>query len=132
MMIVVDTSVLIAVLIGEEGREGLIEVTLGTDLLAPASVHWEVGNALSALLRRQRVTLQQAQQALDAYAAIPLRFVDVDLCVSLEIAAAQKIYAYDAFLIACALAQRAPLMTLDHGLRQAASAAGAQLVEMGS
>lgn len=39
-------------------------------------------------------------------------------------------YAYDAYLIACALAQKAPLLTLDRGLERTARAAGVQCVEV--
>ncbi len=130
MPAVIDTSALLAVLVGEAEREALVAATIGVELLAPASVHWEVGNAFSALLKRKRVTLPQAQRALDAYAAIPIRFVDVDLALSLEIAAEHRLYAHDAYLLTCALAQRAPLLTLDHGLQKAATAAGVQLVEV--
>lgn len=129
MPAVIDTSALLAVLVGESERDALIAATIGVELLAPASVHWEVGNALSALLKRKRITLPQAQRALDAYAAIPIRFLDVDLALALEIAAEHKLYAYDAYLLTCALAQRAPLLTLDHGLQRAAVVAGVQLIE---
>ncbi len=108
----------------------MIAATTGVELLAPGSVHWEVGNALSALLKRKRITLGQAHRALDAYAAIPLRFIDVDLALSLQIAADHRLYAYDAYLLTCALAQRAPLLTLDRDLQRAAADAGVQLVEV--
>lgn len=130
MPAVIDTSALLAVLVGESERVALIAATIGVELLAPASVHWEVGNALSALLKRKRITLPQAQRALDAYAAIPIRFLDVDLALALGIAAEHKLYAYDAYLLTCALAQRARLLTLDRGLQRAAVAAGVQLIEV--
>lgn len=130
MATVIDTSALLAVLVGEAERDALIAATISVELLAPASVHWEIGNALSALFRRKRVTLAQAKRALDAYAAIPIRFLDVDLALALEIAAEHQLYAYDAYLLTCALTQRAPLLTLDHGLQRAATSAGVQLVEL--
>lgn len=43
----------------------------------------------------------------------PIRFLDVDLALSLKIATEHKRYAYDACLLTCALAQRAPLLTLN-------------------
>jgi len=49
MELVVDTSAIIAVLVREPLRAALIDVTAGADLLAPPSVHWEVGNAFSAM-----------------------------------------------------------------------------------
>ena len=130
MVIVIDTSALVAVLISEPQRAALVRATHGADLVSPGSVHWEVGNALSALLKRRRATLEQVQRALAAYSEIPLRLVDVDLALALEVAAEHSLYAYDAYLITCALAQRAPLLTLDHGLKRAAMAAGVSCVEV--
>lgn len=128
--IIVDPSVLVAVLLSEPERPTLVRSTRGADLVAPHSVHWEVGNALTEALKRQRVTLPQAQRALKAYAAIPIRFVDVDLALSVEVAAEQRLYAYDAYLVVCALQQRAPLLTLDASLGRAAIAAGVSLQEL--
>ena len=127
MAIVIDTSALIAVLLSEPERPSLIKSTRSAELVAPNSVHWEVGNALTAALKRRRVTLSQAQRALTAYGAIPIRFLDVDLALSVEVAAEHDLYAYDAYLIVCALQQRAPLLTLDAALGRAASAAGVTL-----
>jgi predicted nucleic acid-binding protein len=55
--IVVDTSVIIAVISNESQKDRLIELTKGADLVAPPSVHWEIGNAFSAMLKRGRLTL---------------------------------------------------------------------------
>lgn len=128
--IVVDTSVLIAVLTGEAERRRLVRATKGATLVAPASVHWEVGNALSALLRRKRITRSDLESLLAAYDAISIRFVDVDLGAALELAADHALYAYDAYLLACAISQRAPLLTLDQTLSRAAHAAGIRSVEL--
>jgi predicted nucleic acid-binding protein len=132
MTCVIDTSAIVAVLLSEAERAALIRVTRGTDLLAPASVHWEIGNALSAALKRKRLTLAQGQRALTAYAAIPIRFVDVDLALSLELAAEHALYAYDAYLLTCALQHRAPLLTLDAALARTASAIGIDLISTAS
>jgi predicted nucleic acid-binding protein len=128
MACVIDTSAIIAVLLSEPERAMLVRVTRGTELVAPASVHWEIGNALSAGLKRRRLTLAQGQRALTAYAAIPIRFVDVDLALSLDLAVEHALYAYDAYLLTCALQQRAPLLTLDAGLIRTANALGIDLV----
>ena len=128
MACVIDSSAIIAVLLSEPERAMLVRITRGTELVAPASVHWEIGNALSAGLKRRRLTLAQGQRALTAYAAIPIRFVDVDLALSLELAAEHGIYAYDTYLLTCALQQRAPLLTLDAGLVRTANTLGIDLV----
>jgi predicted nucleic acid-binding protein len=128
--LVVDASVLIAVLTGEATRDLLIARTQGAELLAPASVHWEVGNAFSALLKRRRLKLSDVQAALTAYAAIPIRFVDIELAAALELADRFGLYAYDAYLMACARRQRAPLLTLDARLGRAAQEAGVHVLEV--
>jgi predicted nucleic acid-binding protein len=128
--LVVDTTVLIAVLTGEATRDQLITRTQGAELLAPGSVHWEVGNVFSALLKRRRLKLTEVQAALSAYAQIPIRFVEVELAAALELADRFGLYAHDAYLVACARRQRAPLLTLDARLGRAAHEAGVQVLEV--
>jgi predicted nucleic acid-binding protein len=130
MNLVVDTSVLIAVLTSEPERPKLVSLTVGVDLIAPISVHWEIGNALSALLKRKRITLQQAISALSAYEKIPLRHVEVSMMEAVRIASELNIYAYDAYLIECAFSQRISLLSLDKGLLTAARNWGVSVVEV--
>ena len=126
----IDTSAIVAVLTSEPERGRLIDATEGAELVAPQSVHWEVGNALSALLKRRRVTPDEIQRALESYARIPIRFLEVELDVALMIAAKHRVYAHDAYLVACSLAQGAPLLTLDRGLERVATAAGVTVIEV--
>lgn len=130
MDIVIDTSVIIAVIANEPERDALIESTKGADIIAPHSVHWEIGNALSAMLRRERISVQQAIQVVKVYRRIPIRFVEVELEDALEIADALGIYAYDAYLIRCALKFKSPLISLDRGLVRAAKVMGVNVVEV--
>jgi predicted nucleic acid-binding protein len=131
MDIVVDTSVIVAVIAHEPQRGALIGLTKGADLLAPASVHWEIGNAFSAMLKRNRIALDQALRAIAAYREIPIRYVDVELEDTLAIAERYAIYAYDAYLIRCGLKFSAPLLSLDRSLLQVAEQAGLQPIEVG-
>jgi predicted nucleic acid-binding protein len=128
--IVIDASAIIAVVAREPVRDALIRVTRGADLLAPHSVYWEIGNALSAMLRRNRATLEQALGAIRSYQSIPIRLLDVDLEASLEIVNRLDLYAYDAYLIRCALQYNAPLLSLDRGLVRAAQELDVQVVEV--
>lgn len=130
MKLVIDTSAIIAVLVREPHRAALIEVTAGADLLAPPSVHWEVGNAFSVMFKRRRLTLRQAHRAVDAYRQIPIRFSEVGLAQALEVAKDLDVYAYDAYVIACALQHRCPVLSLDQGLVEAAARAGIATVEV--
>ena len=130
MKLVVDTSVLVAVLVSEPERDRIIAMTENTDLIAPQSVHWEVGNALSAMVKKQRISVAQALKAVDAYEKIPIRFVETNLHEAVAIAGGQGLYAYDAYLIACAKEQRCSMMTLDKALLQAARESGVSVVEV--
>lgn len=128
MVLVIDTSVVLAVLLNEPSKPELIELTTGAELAAPASLHWEIANALSAMLKRKRLALGEARQVLRGYKQIPLRLLDVGLEDALSIAAANGIYAYDAYVIVCAQRTSAALVTLDGGLAAAARSAGVEVV----
>ena len=130
MDLVIDTSAIIAVIANEPEKSALVEHTTGASLLAPQSVHWEVGNAFSAMIKRGRVSLDQARAAVGIYQKIPIRLLEVELSDALSIAAEFDLYAYDAYLIACARRQRCPLLTLDRGLIHAAKQASITVVEV--
>jgi len=130
MEVVVDASVLIAVITNEDEKEKLIKVTNEAELIAPLSVHWEIGNAFSSLLKRRRITLEEALQAVEVYLQIPVRFVEVEITESLELAHELDLYAYDAYLLRCAAKYRLPLLTLDRKLTQAAKAKKVQVLEV--
>lgn len=130
MNFVVDTSVIIAVIANEPKKPLLIAQTRGAELFAPHSLHWEIGNAFSAMLKRQRLTLEQAKAAVEIYRQISLNLVEIDLVQALDLADRLKIYAYDAYMIACAVNQSCPLLTLDNGLSYAARAAGVEVQEV--
>jgi len=128
--LVVDTSVLFAVLVSEPERVQLIRQTEGYDLIAPGSVHWEIGNALAAMLKRKRITPEQVRATLIAYEKIPIRFRDVEMKMAMDIAHEHELYAYHAYIIACARESRCPLISLDKNLMNAARAAHVSIVEV--
>ena len=94
----------------------MIDLTEGTNVIAPHSVHYEIGSAFSVMLKRNRITLQQSLQAIEVYRKIPIRFVDISLEESLDIAAHPNNFAYDAYIIPCALKRNLPLFSLDQRL----------------
>jgi len=130
MNLVIDTSVIIAVVTHEPHRERLIALTRGADMIAPPSVRWEIGNAFSAMFKRRRISRQQALQALAACSRIPLRYVGVELEESLVIADEWNLYAYDAYLLRCAVKYRAPLLSLDQDLLRVATRMGVTVIEV--
>ena len=130
MYITIDTSALIAVIGNEGTKQKIIEKTIGYSLCAPKSVHWEIGNAFSAMFKRHSSDIELAKQALTAYREIPIKFMDVPLEKTLEISHTQNIYAYDAYLIQCAQQTSTSLLTLDRGLKAIAENMGINVPEI--
>lgn len=131
-MITLDTSALIAILLGEASKPSLIEVTKGQELIAPGSLHWEISNAFSAKFKRNPplLSLDEAKEALSIYKMIPIRFVDTDLARALEIAHDLNIYAYDAYILATVERYKAPLLSLDKRCMDLAKDLGLSVVEV--
>jgi len=127
MNMTIDTSAVIAVVTNERHRRALIDMTVGAKLYAPPSLHWEVGNAFSAMFKRGAVTWAKARKALASYAKIPIQFSDVTLAEAIALASKLEIYAYDAYMIQCARKHPCPLLTLDAGLAAAAREAGVEV-----
>ena len=96
-MLVVDTSIIIAIILNEPHKPNIIKKTNGRDLVAPPSLHWEIGNAFSAILKRKRITPKQIQRAIDQYQKIPIQYDGADLKQSVELANHCNIYGYDAY-----------------------------------
>lgn len=129
-VVVVDTSVLIAVASDEPVKARLIALTTGRMLVAPASVWWEIGNAFSAMLKRRRLDLGSATAAIGVCRSIPVRYVDVPLESAVVLAERLGMYAYDAYLLATCQMMKAPILTLDLALANAARGVGIDAPEI--
>jgi predicted nucleic acid-binding protein len=130
MDIVVDASAIIAVIVNEPSKSDIVRATQGASLIAPASIHWEIANAFSAMFKRSRLSLEEAIKAVAVYKQIPIRFVEVELEDSLRVANQLNIYAYDAYLLRCAQKQKAPLLSLDKALITLAKQSNLQVIEV--
>jgi predicted nucleic acid-binding protein len=130
MRIAVDTSAIIAVITDESERPQLIELTKGSTIVVPPSVRWEIGNAFSAMLKRTRINLEQAIESIDIYQEISMEIVEVDLKNAVRLAAKYNIYAYDAYILQCAIENDIPLISLDQSLLDIAKREGVQTIEV--
>ncbi len=130
MNIVIDTSALVAVIAGEPERERIINLTRGNDLIGPGSIPWEVGNAFSAMFKRDRMSLEEAKKGLDIYKKIPIRYIESNFYQVVAISKQSNIYAYDAYFIDCSIRQKAPLLTLDGKLKTIAQSFGIETMEI--
>jgi len=130
MRIVVDTSTIIAVIADEAEKARLIELTRDANIVAPPSIDWEVGNAFSAMLKRSRITLEQAIEAIEVYREISLEIIEIDLKEAVRLAGKHNIYAYDAYILQCAIEQNLPVISLDQNMIDIARREGIQVLEV--
>jgi predicted nucleic acid-binding protein len=129
MDIVVDTNVFLAVALNEPERVRIIELTAGASALAPEILPYEVGNALSAMVKRGKLTEPEALKAEKSVGQIPVRLVSADIHSSLELALEHGIYTYDAYFLHCAQVLSCRLLTLDRRMKQVAARLGIKVLE---
>lgn len=129
MKVVADTNIFLAVALDEPEKEWIIPRTVSAVLLAPAVLPYEIGNALSAMVRRDQLLGTEALEAHKAIQGIPTRLLPVDVSDALKLAASHCIYAYDAYFLQCARQMSCPLLTLDRQMIRVARTLGITLLE---
>ncbi len=130
MKIIADTNTFLTVALEEPEKKKIITLTSGHELIAPDVLPFEIGNALSSLVKRKKLTDEEALLAWKATHAIPVDLRDIDIERSLAIAFDNDIYAYDAYFIECAINLRCPLLTLDRKLQAVARNYGINIMEL--
>jgi len=129
MKIVADTNTFIAVALNEPERDMIIRLTEGHDLIAPEVLPFEVGNALTAMLKRKALEADELFLAWEMIQYIPVDLRRIDIGAALKIATQYNIYAYDAYFLECALNLHSPLLTLDRQMRAIAKEIDIQVME---
>ncbi|MEZ5581562.1 MAG: type II toxin-antitoxin system VapC family toxin [Candidatus Competibacteraceae bacterium] len=129
MDIIADTNVFLAIALNEPEKSHIIKLTTQASVFAPEILPYEIGNALSAMVKRHRLTVSEALEAERLTSRIPVRLVGVDVGTSLQIALQNNLYAYDAYFLQCARTFAHPLLTLDRRLKQVAGQLGIKLLE---
>ena len=130
MDVVIDTSALIAVIVGEPERDWIVDFTTGNTLIGPGSIPWEIGNAFSAMFKQNRLTIDEARKGLVIFDTIPFRYIKPDFVNALKISKQANMYAYDAYFLDCAIRHKAPLLTLDQKLKTAAQNLNVETMEV--
>jgi predicted nucleic acid-binding protein len=129
--IVVDTSVVLATLLNEPEKHRLETLTTGVQLVAPGSLPWEVGNALSASFKKKRIMdVKLAYAVVKEFDDIPIHLIHISLKDAMDLCFKRGIYAYDAYMIICARQTRAPLLTLDRRLAMIAEEENIKVLEV--
>jgi len=130
MEIVLDTSVVIALLAGDEEKKMIADAIDGNDLVCPESIKPEIGNAVSAMFKRVRITLKQGIELTEKFQKLKVEIVPLNLKRAAEISHKYNIYAYDAYILECAERLKSDLATLDSRMKEVAEDLGISIVEV--
>jgi predicted nucleic acid-binding protein len=129
MKIVADTNIFIAVALNEPEKDMIIRLTERHDLVAPEALPFEIGNALTAMMKRNALEADEVIIAWDMVQHIPVDLRRIEIEAALKIATQYNIYAYDAYFLECAINLHSPLLTLDRQMKVIAQKIGIQVME---
>lgn len=130
MKVVADTNIFIAITLNEPEKQNIINMTKDCDILAPEVIPYEIGNALTALMKKRVLEADEVQSAWHEIQKIEVDLRPVNFTDALEIATKFSIYAYDAYFLSCAKNLKIPLLTLDGQMKSVAEKMGITLMEL--
>jgi predicted nucleic acid-binding protein len=129
MIIIADTNTFIAVALNEPEKDTIIRLTASHDLIAPDVLPFEIGNALTAMLKKNTLKKEEVESAWEIVQQIPVDLRHTNIKSALGIAITYNLYAYDAYFLECAKNLRSPLLTLDIGMQEVARDMGITILE---
>jgi predicted nucleic acid-binding protein len=125
--IVLDASIVLAGTMPDEDSDranGILEQIAEKGAFAPAIFLWEVANALSIAVRRNRLHFAQAEEIFDDIVELNIAVEDTQPATIwvdvFGLSQRHSISVYDAGYLELALRMRFPLATLDKALANAA------------
>ncbi len=129
MKIIADTNIFIAVALNEPEKGRIIRLTEGHDLIAPDILPFEIGNALTAMMKKTALKKDEVLAVWELVQQIPVDLRHTDIKSALKITIKFNLYAYDAYFLECAFNLRGPLLTLDLGMQRVAREIGITILE---
>lgn len=129
MKIIADTNTFIAVALNEPEKDKIIQLTEGHDLIAPDVLPFEIGNALTAMMKKNALKKEEVESAWEIIHQIQVDLRHTNIKSALSIAIKYNLYAYDAYFLECAYNLRSLLLTLDIGMQKVAREMGITILE---
>ncbi len=120
MNIVADTNIFLAIALNQPEKQFIVDLTKNTKVFSPEILPYEIGNALSAMLKRKQINAKDVNEILKITQKIKVRLLTVDISSALKIAIDYNIYAYDAYFLLTAQSRKCPLLTLDKKMKEVA------------
>ena len=122
--IVIDASCILEFLLNQDAKNLVIQKVGASQLVAPQCLPYEVGNAVSKLIKRKLISIVDGVAVYHEFARIPLRLIEPDIPEAIVIAGNTDSYAYDSYYISVAKRLNMPLFTLDDKMKQNADSQG--------
>ena len=92
MKIIADTNAFIAVALNEPEKGKIIRLTEGHDLLAPDVLPFEIGNALTAMMKKNALKREEVASAWEIVQQIPVDLRHTNIKAALDIIIVQNRY----------------------------------------
>jgi predicted nucleic acid-binding protein len=118
-VVVVDASVVAAILLGEATAEECVERLDGNELAAPSLLPYEIVSVADGKVRRGEVSTETAAVALGTFTRMHIALHEPDAIELFRLAARTGLTAYDAAYLWLARFLAADLVTLDKKLERA-------------
>lgn len=130
MNIIVDASVILAVITNEKDKDKILGKTRHANLLAPAIIDMEILKTIMSMYKRQWLRLNQVKEAFLVFQEIPIRRLNLPPSDIALLAINLNISANDAAYLLAAAKHKCPIITLDERLKIAAHKSGQKLLEV--
>ena len=118
MDVLLDASVIMAIILNEPNRTKVIHQTENAALLSSEAISFEIGNALINLFKMKKINEENLIEAYRSYTLIPMKTIKADIEKASKIACKYKIYAYDAYYLEIAYRLKLPLITFDASMKR--------------
>ena len=130
MDVLADANIFLAVLLNESQKDSILDLTKDAHLISPVILPYEIGNALTAMKKRNRLDVFTIEKVYRFFLDIPVRLVESYINLAIQIACENNIYAYDAYYLDAANRHNIPLLTLDTRMQEIAKKMSIQILEV--
>lgn len=113
MNIIIDANIILATILNEPEKEKIINATKQIDLVSPEILPYEIGNALSSMYKKRRLTKIEIDECFQIFTKIPIRLINIQIAEAIRIAYENNIYAYDAYYLEAAKRLGIRIFSLD-------------------
>ena len=122
--LVIDASCILEFLLNQTNKDTVVKTVGVACLIAPACLPFEIGNAISKLIKRQLISVYDGVSVYHEFVRIPIRLIEPDIPNAIVIAGETESYAYDSYYISLAKQLSLPLYTIDETMKSNAISRG--------